>query len=78
MILRLTVFGIEVFCLSLGNFILDDEEEAEEEQHPIGGGHTHDFERDPCPLSPDDRYDWEFGFGRTKRVRGKRDQSASD
>jgi hypothetical protein len=81
MIIRLTIFGIEVLCLSLGNFILDDEEaeeEAEDEPQLIGGGHTHDFERDPYPLSPDDRYDWEFGFGRTKRVRGKRDQSASD
>lgn len=78
MIIRLTVFGIEVLCLSVGNFILDDEGEVEDEPHLIGGGHTHDFERDPCPLDPDDRYDWEFGFGRTKRVRGKRDQSASD
>lgn len=77
MIIRLTILGIEVFCLSLGNFILEDEE-AEEEEHLIGGGNTHDFERDPYPLNPDDRYDWEFGFGRTKRVRGKRNLDASD
>ena len=33
----------------------------------IGGGSTHNFDRDENPLSPDDRYDWEWedkkGFG---------------
>lgn len=79
MIIRLTVFGIEVFCLSLGNFIVDDDaaEEAEVDETVIGGGSSHNFERDPFPLSPDDRYDWEFGFGGPKRVR-KGGERASD
>ena len=66
MIIRLTVFGIEVFCLSLGNFLLEPEEESEEESGSISGGSSHNFERDTTPLSPDDRYDWgewKFGFG---------------
>lgn len=72
MIIRLTVLGIEVFCLSLGNFILQDDSEDGGEEEPgtkIGGGSSHNFERDPVPLNPDDRYDWEFGFGKPKRVR---------
>ena len=69
MIIRLTVFGIEVFCLSLGNFILDEEQEEDEdeEESSILGGSSHNFERDTTPLSPDDRYDWgewDFGFGK--------------
>lgn len=82
MIIRLTIFGVEVMCLSLGNFVLAEEAEDDEEQPDcsIGGGSSHNFERDPNPLSPDDRYDWsdwDFGFGKPKRVKG-RDQDASD
>lgn len=64
MILRLTIFGHEVLSIELGP---SAETEAEPES-PIGGGSTHNFERDTNPLSPDDRYDWEWedkrkGFG---------------
>lgn len=82
MIIRLTIFGIEVFCLAVGIPVTPDEDEDEdtEEEAPtarIGGGASHDFERDPAPLNPDDRYDWEFGFGNPKRVR-KGGERASD
>lgn len=69
MIFRLTIFGYEVFCLSVGDFILEDEDDEEVTTNLIGGGSSHDFERDPEPLNPDDRYDWEFGFHPPKRVR---------
>lgn len=79
MIIRLTIFGVEVLCLSLGNFVLAEEEEDESECS-IGGGSSHNFERDPSPLSPDDRYDWsdwDFGFGKPKGMRDW-NQDASD
>jgi hypothetical protein len=83
MIIRLTVFGIEVFCLSAGNFILEEESEEEEPEADcsIGGGPSQNFERDTNPLSPDDRYDWgewDFGFGSPKRVRKRGGERAPD
>lgn len=40
-----------------------------EDEAGFGGGSAHNFERDVNPLSPDDRYDWEYydkgGFGFT-------------
>lgn len=61
-----TFFGYEVWSLELsrtgGCGCLDEEETG------IGGGPTHDFERDTAPLDPTDHYgEWEdrarFGFG---------------
>lgn len=73
MIFRLTILGHEIFCLTLGDFIVEDSEDDDTEMTIVGGGSTHDFERDPEPLNPDDRYDWEFGFHPPKRVkRGKK------
>lgn len=71
MIFRLTIFGIEIFCLTLGNFTVETEEEETEEETVIGGGTSHNFERDPFPLDPTDHYgDWEdklkFGFREPK------------
>lgn len=77
MIIRLVVLGWEVFCLTVG---AEEGEPAEEDGPLIGGGSSHNFERDPSPLSPDDRYDWgdwEFGFGRPKRGKGG-DDDATD
>ena len=59
MIVRFAIFGIEIFCLSLGDEIFLEEDDTVTE---IMGGSGHDFERDLTPLNPDDRYDWEFGF----------------
>lgn len=64
MILRLTIFGHEVLSIELGP---SAEAEAEPES-TIGGGSTHNFERDTEPLDPTDHYgEWEdkhkgFGF----------------
>lgn len=64
--LSLTIFGYEVLTIELGRSELEVSEP--DEQHGIGGGSTHNFERDTNPLSPDDRWDWEWedkrkGFG---------------
>lgn len=81
MIIRLTVFGIEVFCLTLGNLVIQTEDDEDEEEEPtgkIGGGSGHNFERDTTPLDPTDHFgEWEFGFGNPKRER-KGGRGASD
>ena len=58
------VFGFTVFSWEIIRYDL-----VEEESEPvkIGGGSAHNCERDYDPLSPDDRYGWEWedkkGFG---------------
>lgn len=46
-----------------GSFVCEDEEEDSR----IEGGSAHNFERDVNPVSPEDRYNWEWedrrGFG---------------
>jgi hypothetical protein len=77
--IQLTIFGIEVFCLTLGDdpldalarAVLEAEEEESEEEAVIGGGTSHNFERDPTPLDPTDHFgEWEdklkFGFRHPK------------
>ena len=64
MIVRFTVFGVEVWALEIGEAV---EEEAESDCC-IGAGATHNFDRDTEPLSPDDRWVWPWddkhrGFG---------------
>lgn len=58
------VFGIPVFTLDAFHYELVDDES---DTGNIGGGSAHNFERDYSPLSPDDRYGWEWedkkGFG---------------
>lgn len=71
--IQLTIFGIEVFCLildPLGRAALEVEDD--DEVPLIGGGETHNFERDPTPLDPTDHYgEWEdklkFGFRTPKK-----------
>jgi hypothetical protein len=76
MIIRFTFFGSEIFCLTIGDYVLEEVED--EDTNVIGGGSTHDFERDIDPLDPNDHFgEWEFGFRGPKRVR-KGDQRASD
>ena len=58
------VFGIPIFTLDVTQYeIVEDESDTAR----IEGGSAHNFERDFNPLSPDDRYDWEWedkkGFG---------------
>lgn len=63
--LRLTIFGFEMFSLELVKTV---SLALELEDGTVLGGEGHNFERDPAPLSPDDRYapDWEWkGFGFT-------------
>lgn len=56
--IRLAILGVEVFCLSVGS-----PEPEDDDQPRIGGGETHNFERDTTPLDPADHYgEWEFGF----------------
>jgi hypothetical protein len=65
MILRLTILGHEVWRLEL-TFTQSDADT--DEDGLIGGGETHNFERDINPLDPADHYgEWEdrhrsFGF----------------
>ena len=58
------VFGFTVFSWEVIHYDLVEEES---EASKIGGGSAHNFERDYDPLSPDDRYGWEWedkkGFG---------------
>lgn len=63
--LSLTIFGHEVLAIEIGASELEVDEP---EPTGIGGASTHNFERDTNPLSPDDRWDWEWedkrkGFG---------------
>lgn len=68
MTIRLIIFGIEVLCLTLDCLSRPvAETEDDDEPHLIGGGETHNFERDTNPLDPTDHYgEWEdrgnFGF----------------
>ena len=66
--IRLLILGTEVWSLHLGECDCA-EDDTEEEAPVIGGGYSHDFERDTAPLDPTDHYgEWEdrkrgFGFG---------------
>lgn len=78
--IQLRVFGIEVFSLHLGDDAADilakllgnEDDDDDDDSGLVGGGSSHNFERDTEPLDPADHYgDWEFGFGRSKEVKGK-------
>ena len=65
--IRLLLLGTEVWSLHWGRCECAD---TEEETTVVGGGSSHDFERDTAPLDPADHYgEWEdraprrFGFG---------------
>lgn len=63
MFIQVKIFGIHILDLTITfNDIYQDYEEGEEEEevYEISGGQGGYFERDPAPLNPDDRYDWEF------------------
>jgi hypothetical protein len=61
----LRVLGVPVLSLDTIHYeLVGDDDDTER----IEGGSAHNFERDVNPLSPDDRYGWEyedrsFGFG---------------
>jgi hypothetical protein len=61
------LFGVlPVLTFDVEGLVLSEEEEVEEPR--IEGGSCHNFERDIDPISPEDRYDWEWedrkrGFG---------------
>lgn len=70
--LSLSILGTEVWSLHWcwTGSCCRGEGEAEAEVELIGGGYSHDFERDTAPLDPTDHYgEWEdrsprrFGFG---------------
>ena len=67
--LVLRLFGIPVFTIDVEGFFITEEEQQVEEEPRIEGGSAHDFERDCNPVTPEDRYNWEwedrrgFGFG---------------
>jgi hypothetical protein len=70
--IQLTLFGIEVFCLIFDPVSPAAGEVEDDDTHLIGGGETHNFERDPTPLDPTDHYgEWEdklkFGFRTPKK-----------
>ena len=59
--IRLTVLGIELWCLEFS--LIGDETEVEEDEEVavLGGGSAHNFERDTTPLDPADHYgEWEW------------------
>lgn len=48
----------------------DDPEEDTEEEAAITGGASHNYERDTTPITPEDRYQWEYDrFGFQKDIR---------
>lgn len=59
------LFGLPIFTVDTIHY----EIEGDDEDTPtILGGASHDFERDANPITPEDRYDWEWedrkkGFG---------------
>lgn len=58
----LRVLGIPVLSLDTTRY----EFVSEEDEARIEGGSAHNFERDVNPVSPEDRYNWEWedrGFG---------------
>lgn len=61
----LRVFGFPV--LSFGDEDAGFEDEVEVQGRHIEGGSAHNFERDVNPVTPEDRYNWEWedrnGFG---------------
>lgn len=62
--IRLLLLGTEVWSLHIGNCECPEDDETT----VVGGGSSHDFERDTTPLDPTDHYgEWEdrsrFGFG---------------
>jgi hypothetical protein len=67
MVFRFTILGYEVWRLEL-TFTPDDADDEDDGPSLIGGGETHNFERDTNPLNPADHYgEWEdrhrsFGF----------------
>jgi hypothetical protein len=73
--IRFTVLGVELWCLRLdraGEVVAEesecDTEESCDSAPSIGGGSTHDFERDSEPNMPEHRYspyerERPFGFG---------------
>jgi len=62
--LVLRVLGFPVASLTVERI---EYEEEETEEAVIAGGSAHDFERDANPITPEDRYNWEWedkrGFG---------------
>ncbi|AJA43761.1 hypothetical protein SEA_FINDLEY_89 [Mycobacterium phage Findley] len=74
---RLAILGTEVLSLHVGRgLVLDvdalalddlDEDDDPEPCQLVSGGASHNFERDPDPLSADGEVPWseaDFGFGR--------------
>jgi hypothetical protein len=64
-VFRLFGFPIATVDVMQGSFAVEEEEG---EGCHIEGGSAHNFERDVNPISPEDRYDWEWedrkrGFG---------------
>lgn len=64
--LVLRILGFPIASLTFQEL----EYEEEEEEEGIAGGEAHNFERDTAPITPEDRYayEWEdrrgFGFGK--------------
>ncbi|AYN57262.1 hypothetical protein SEA_BOOSTSEASON_89 [Mycobacterium phage BoostSeason] len=76
---RLAILGTEVLSLHVGRGLvldvdalaLDDVDDLDDDDPEpcqlVGGGASHNFERDPDPLSADGEVPWseaDFGFGR--------------
>jgi hypothetical protein len=60
------VFGIPVLTVDVMDGVVSDEED--ECGSHIEGGSAHNFERDVTPVTPEDRYNWDWedkrgGFG---------------
>ena len=64
----LKIWGIPILCVERTNWVAADDDDEEEDSSRIEGGSAHNFERDVDPVTPEDRYQWEwddkrrFGF----------------
>jgi hypothetical protein len=62
------VFGIPVLTVDVMDGVFVSDVEDDECDTRIEGGSAHNFERDVNPVTPEDRYNWEWedkrgGFG---------------
>ena len=61
------LFGIvPLFTIDLHGVVVTEEDEEDEDTSRIEGGSAHNFERDTDPVTPEDRYNWEWEEGKKR------------
>jgi hypothetical protein len=64
--IRFRIFGFTIWSIEIVDYVVESEDV--ESDCGMLGGSTHNFDRDVNPISPEDRYNWEWedkrkGFG---------------